>query len=149
MEPFQPIPDLPCNEFRAIVRTNMDWYTTLYEQVGRHLDHIQDPELDTIVRAIFHKIVTPNMLEYGGFTVDIIAPGKGWQVFDAQARMSAWAIFPGLPKFISTLIIRFPQVLSDLWWEVLKKLKRNKNFKRNFSYFTGSFCFITKKIDNL
>jgi len=62
----------------------MDRYTPLYEQVGEHLDHIvggqpsshphrqtfprefidhiQNAELDTIVRAIFHEVITPDML---------------------------------------------------------------------------------------
>jgi SAM-dependent methyltransferase len=86
-----------------------------------------------------------NMLRYGGFTVDIIAPGKGWQVFDAQARMASWVIFPGMPKFVSTVIIRLPQLISDIWWKGWTILRSENKPNRNMSFYTGSFCFVAKK----
>ncbi len=86
-----------------------------------------------------------NMLVYGGFEVEQLAPGKGWQVFDAQARMNSWAIFPGMSKFISKAIIRFPQVISNIWWRGLKISRGSKNTGRNFANYTGSFCFVARK----
>ena len=50
-----------------------------------------------------------NMLVYGGFEVEQLAPGKGWQVFDAQARHELpGRSSRGCHKFISKAIIRSP-----------------------------------------
>lgn len=86
-----------------------------------------------------------NLLSYGGFEVVQLAPNKDWQVFDAQARMAAWTIFPGLPSPIARSIIRFPQKLSDGWSFIYKKFRGEKELKRNASITAGSFSFVARK----
>ena len=86
-----------------------------------------------------------NLLSYGGFKIVQLAPNRGWQVFDAQARMSAWAMFPGIPRSFSRTLIGIPQVLSNVWLRILKILKpKSSNISRAFIN-AGSFSFVARK----
>lgn len=90
-----------------------------------------------------------NMLQYGGFDIVQLAPGNNWQVFDAQSRMSAWAIFPGLPRSIARIIILLPKVFSRFWWLAWHLFRNKKMPNKNLKVFTGSFCFIARKKSDL
>jgi len=84
-----------------------------------------------------------NSLRYGGFIVEAIAPNN--TVFDAQARMSAWAIFPRMPGFLSTAIIKFPKVVWRLWWGAGRLKPAKPGRSRNTWVFAGSFSFVARK----
>jgi SAM-dependent methyltransferase len=84
-----------------------------------------------------------NSLQYGGFHIEKLAPNN--TVFDAQSRMSAWAMFPRMPRFLSTSIIKSPKVAWRLWWSAgrLKPAKRGRS--KNTSVFAGVFSFVARK----
>jgi len=85
---------------------------------------------------------TFNSLQYGGFKVERIAPNKAWSVLIAQARMS---LFPGMPKFLSKLLVLPMQALHILWWRIGSLVIRSKNRINRICKTTGAFCFIATK----
>ena len=86
-----------------------------------------------------------NLLSFGGFKIIELAPNKGWQVFNAQSRMAAWAIFPSVPSNLSRMIIKFPQVLSNAWLRLIEIYKK-KAFKESRAFINaGSFSFVARK----
>jgi len=86
-----------------------------------------------------------NTLRYGGFDVELLAANEESTVFDAQARMASWIMFPSMPQRFSSAIIRFPKVMMNLWWRI-GQLKRSKGERqKNTKKFTGSFSFVARK----
>jgi SAM-dependent methyltransferase len=85
-----------------------------------------------------------NSLQYGGFTVEQIAPSEKWSVLMALASMG---LFHGLPRALSQAIIFPLQLVHKLWWQFAGLITgRNLNELR-IRHFTGSFTFIATKDD--
>jgi len=85
---------------------------------------------------------TFNSLQYGGFTVEKLAPSEKWSVLVAQASM---VLFPKMPWFMAQSIVYPIQLLHKLWWQAgnLVTPKSNKHIRiRNT---TGAFTFIATK----
>lgn len=85
-----------------------------------------------------------NDLIFSGLEVEQLAASKDWQVFDAQARMAGWYLFPGIPSFISNKIIRLPKVLSNLWFGAFRLLRKT-SLPDHFVDVTGAFTFVARK----
>ena len=86
-----------------------------------------------------------NMLQYGGFEIEHIAPGEKWSVFAAQAHMAH--LFPKMPKWLSKAIVRFPHLLSRLWWKTGSFIHPGGKTNRAACIrdTTGAFAFIATK----
>lgn len=86
-----------------------------------------------------------NTLQYGGFTIERIAPSEKWSVFAAQAHMAR--LFPRAPRRLSGFIVRLPHLLSKLWWR-MGSLVYPKSRAGRFDCIrdtTGAFAFMAGK----
>jgi len=86
-----------------------------------------------------------NLLAYGGFDVLHIAPNKEISVFDSQARLNSRVLFPRMPKWFSTQIIKLPVIASNLWINSIELIKGKNYIDRESYTFTSSFYFIARK----
>lgn len=86
-----------------------------------------------------------NMLQYGGFSIEQIAPSEKWSVFAAQAHMAH--LFPKMPRFLSKPVVRLPHLLSKLWWKAgsLVHPRAGVNRLDCIRDTTGAFAFIAAK----
>jgi SAM-dependent methyltransferase len=86
-----------------------------------------------------------NTLQYGGFTIERIAPSERWSVFAAQAHIAR--LFPRAPRRLSGFIVRLPHRLSKLWWQI-GSLVYPKSRAARFDCIrdtTGAFAFTARK----
>jgi SAM-dependent methyltransferase len=86
-----------------------------------------------------------NMLHYGGFLIEHIAPSERWSVFTAQAHMAH--LFPKMPRPLSKALVRFPHLLSRLWWKTGSLIHPGGKTNRDACTrdTTGAFAFIAGK----
>ncbi len=86
-----------------------------------------------------------NMLQYGGFLIEHIAPSERWSVFAAQAHMAH--LFPKMPRWLSKPLVRFPHLLSKLWWKAGSLVHPGGKTNREACTrdTTGAFAFIAGK----
>lgn len=85
-----------------------------------------------------------NLLQYGGFTVQKVAPQERWPVLKALASMG---LFYGMPRAFAQAIMFPLQLFHQLWWQVGGLVTgRNLENIRN-RHFTGSHTFIARKPD--
>ena len=82
-----------------------------------------------------------NSLIYGGFAIDYIAPSRHWSVLPAQAG----ALFPGLPRPISRLMVLPTDSVHKLYWWVLSKISSRVKDSNRVRNMTGAFAFIARK----
>lgn len=85
---------------------------------------------------------TYNSLHEGGFPIVKIYPSDEWSVLKAQASM---ALFPKMPRFISTSIIMPIQILHKIWWEIGNIVSSKASNGTRITKTTGAFTFIAKK----
>jgi SAM-dependent methyltransferase len=85
---------------------------------------------------------TLNSLQYGGFTVERLAPSEEWSVLVAQASMG---LFPKMPRLMSQCIVYPIQVLHRLWWQAGSLVTRKSNKHTRIRNTTGAFTFIATK----
>ncbi|MGH2403024.1 MAG: hypothetical protein ACRDGN_01045 [bacterium] len=94
-----------------------------------------------------------NLLRFGGFTVEQIAPDASWPVVIAQASM---ILFPRMPLALSRALVLPLQAFHRAWWGMLDALRRLRaagggrdvrtslELARQVST-TGAFAFIARK----
>lgn len=88
---------------------------------------------------------TYNSLQYGGFTIEKIAPVREWPVLTAQAQM---ALFPKMPRMLSRSIVFPIQLLHQLWWKaagLLPSERHRVSEERRIRDTSGSFVFVATK----
>jgi ubiquinone/menaquinone biosynthesis C-methylase UbiE len=85
---------------------------------------------------------TFNSLQYGGFTIEKIAPSEEWSVFAAQASMG---LFPRMPKFMAQAIVYPIQRIHILWWQAANLINPKFTKKIRIRNTTGAFTFIATK----
>ncbi len=87
-----------------------------------------------------------NSLQYGGFTVDKLAPSREWTALTAQAAM---ALFPKMPGVLSRSIVYPVHLLHRLWWQVGRAVTHNPNAQEDVRIrnTTGAFSFVARKGD--
>lgn len=83
-----------------------------------------------------------NMLQYGGFQVERIAPSAQWSGLTAQASM---ALFPLMPRSLAQSIIRPVEWLHKLWWWAGGLAVRQSKEIARIRNTTGAFAFIASK----
>lgn len=90
---------------------------------------------------------TLNSLQYGGFTVEKLAPSEDWTGLTAQASM---ALFPKMSGFMSRSIVYPVQLLHKLWWKVGSLVTRNPNAAEDIRIrnTTAAFAFVASKRGN-
>jgi len=84
---------------------------------------------------------TFNSLQAAGFTVERVAPVKGWSVLDAQAS----TLFPRMPAFLSRGLLYPLDALHRIWWRAARLVsdKADENIRLNKT--SGAFAFIASK----
>jgi len=85
---------------------------------------------------------TFNSLQYGGFTIEKLAPSEEWSVLLAQASMG---LFPKMPPFMSRSIVYPVQLLHKLWWQAGSLITPKSNKYTRIRNTTGAFTFIATK----
>ena len=83
-----------------------------------------------------------NSLQYGGFTIEKLAPSAEWSVLSAQATM---ALFPKMPDFLSRSIVFPLQLFHKLWWRAGSLVSPKSNPQTRIMNTTGMFTFIVTK----
>jgi hypothetical protein len=83
-----------------------------------------------------------NLLQYGGFTVDKVAPQEHWPVLKALANMG---LFYGMPRALAQSVVLPLQWLHQLWWQLGGLLTGRNLENTRYRHFTGSFTFIASK----
>lgn len=83
-----------------------------------------------------------NMLRYGGFQVERIAPSAQWSGLTAQASM---ALFPLMPRPLAQAIIRPVEWLHKFWWWAGGLVARQSKEITRIRNTTGGFAFIASK----
>lgn len=85
---------------------------------------------------------TFNTLQYGGFTIEKVAPSREWSVLIAQASMG---LFPRVPKQLAKLLVLPLQLFHELLWLAARLLKPGAGRDRPVRCTTGAFTFIATK----
>lgn len=85
-----------------------------------------------------------NSLQYGGFTVEKLAPSEQWSALVAQASMG---LFPKMPRFMSRSIVYPVHLLHKLWWQTGSLITRNPNADKyvRIRNNTAAFAFVASK----
>jgi ubiquinone/menaquinone biosynthesis C-methylase UbiE len=85
-----------------------------------------------------------NSLQFGGFTVQKLAPSEEWSVLTAQASM---ALFPKMPKWMSRSIVYPVQLLHKLWWQLGSVITRHPHASKDVRIrnTTAAFAFVASK----
>jgi SAM-dependent methyltransferase len=79
-----------------------------------------------------------NMLQFGGFTIEVIAPSADWNVLRAQTS----ALFPKMRGILSRSLMLPLQVLHRFWWKTMLHGTDDSIRVRNT---TGAFLFVASK----
>jgi len=87
-----------------------------------------------------------NILLFAGFEIEKIAPNETISVFDSQARLNYKILFPRMPQKLASLLIRFPQIASNIWIDSINLIKGQNHFDKQRYIYTSSFFFVAKKI---
>lgn len=102
--------------------------------------------LETFHGSLYHHthLGAINTLQYGGFTVEKLAPSEEWSALTAQASMG---LFPKMPGFMSRSIVYPVHLLHRLWWKVGSLVTRNPNARNEVRIRnnTGAFSFVASK----
>lgn len=85
---------------------------------------------------------TLNSLQYGGFSVDRIAPSAEWSGLTALGQM---ALFPRMPRALAGLLVWPLETLHKLWWRLAAIVRRKPNETRRILNATGAFAFVATK----
>ncbi len=87
---------------------------------------------------------TYNSLHAGGFQVEQICPSKEFPVLVAQANM---ALFPKLPRALSSLLVMPLHLLHRLWWQLGATITRHPLAQERHRLLStsGAFTFIARK----
>jgi len=85
---------------------------------------------------------TYNSLAQAGFSIDVVAPEKEWDVLTAQAQM---ALFPGMPERLQNFMVAPLRVLHRAWWWLMKVKDKSTLPNNRVLHTTGSFFFIAHK----
>lgn len=85
---------------------------------------------------------TLNVLRYGGFEVEAIAPLKAWMALRAQASMG---LFPKMPSPLSRLIVAPVDILHRLWWRAAGLVSPKATEAVRLRMTAGSFTFVATK----
>lgn len=89
---------------------------------------------------------TYNSLQEGGFEIEFICPSEKWTVLIAQANM---ALFPKMPRLISTSLVMPLQFLHRIWWRIGRIINKKATEETRIRDTTGAFTFIAgKKLPN-
>jgi SAM-dependent methyltransferase len=83
-----------------------------------------------------------NLLQFGGFNVEKLAPSKTWSGLKAQASMG---MFFRMPRSLAQLIVLPVEALHKLWWHGGSLITRKPLENVRVRHFTGSFEFIAVK----
>ncbi len=83
-----------------------------------------------------------NVLQYGGFTVEKLAPSHSWDVFIALANMG---LFYRMPSMVSQSMVLPLRALHKLWWWAGGLVTGRELEEVRLRNFTGSFTFIASK----
>lgn len=83
-----------------------------------------------------------NLLQYGGFHIDKLAPSEKWSALTALASMG---LFPRMPRPIAQSMVIPVELLHKLWWRTGDLLTRRNRENMRIRNFTGSFAFIASK----
>jgi len=86
-----------------------------------------------------------SMLQYGGFTVQKVAPSERWTVLAAQADMG---LFPKMPGFMSRSIVFPVEILHKLWWRAGGLVTSKASKITRIRNMTGAFTFVATKGDD-
>ncbi|MEN8129103.1 MAG: class I SAM-dependent methyltransferase [Pseudomonadota bacterium] len=100
-----------------------------------------EPNHDQVYYNYSH-LGTYNILQYGGFTVEQIAPSDNWTVLTALASME---FFPQMPRFLSQSLVSPLDLIHKLWWRIGAMVRRKPNESRRIRNFTGAFTYIAIK----
>lgn len=85
---------------------------------------------------------TYNSLKEGGFHIEYVAPSARWSALVAQASM---CLFPRMPSFLSTGIVKPVEMLHKAWWRIGRKFNSNLTDSRRILSMTGAFTFVACK----
>lgn len=85
---------------------------------------------------------TLNMLRYGGFHVERVAPSVHWSGLTAQASM---ALFPLMPRTLAQFIVRPVEWLHKSWWWTGALVTRRPKELTRLRSTTGAFAFVATK----
>lgn len=83
-----------------------------------------------------------NTLDFGGLTIDHIAPSKQWTALTAQANM---VLFPKMPRFLSRALVFPIHIIHRLWWKLLGCGYTWLSESNRLVSTAGSFAFVTHK----
>ena len=84
-----------------------------------------------------------NLLKYGGFSIEVLAPSRGWSGLNALAKMS---LFPKLPKRMVRMLTAPLQALHLLWWRsFFSRYNRRATESYRVRNTTGVFAFVAVK----
>ena len=85
-----------------------------------------------------------NSLQFGGFTVEKLAPSEDWSGLRAQAAM---ALFPKMPRPMIRSIVYPVHLLHRLWWKAGGLITGNPNVNENVRIrnSTAGFSFVATK----
>ena len=82
-----------------------------------------------------------NMLKFGRFIIEKIAPSENWSVLSANAKMG---LFPKMPLFLSKSIVLPVEMLHKFWLK-MGVIFGKKNINAHLCNTTGAFTFIAHK----
>lgn len=85
---------------------------------------------------------TLNVLRYGGFDVEDVAPLRAWMALRAQASMG---LFPKMPALLSRLIVAPVDILHRLWWRAAGMVSPKATEAIRLRMTAGSFTFVATK----
>ncbi|MFT3894038.1 MAG: class I SAM-dependent methyltransferase [Anaerolineales bacterium] len=83
-----------------------------------------------------------NLLQYGGFNVEKLSPGKSWSALKALASMG---LFPKMPRRVAQSLVYPLELMHRLWWKMGALTTRKNNENMRLRNFAGSFTFIASK----
>ncbi len=83
-----------------------------------------------------------NSLQFAGFQVQYLAPGKTWTALRAQSFMT---LFPRMPRRLIIALIAPLQFLHKSWWHVRKIKNPSVNLNDPIRDTAGAFTFIATK----
>lgn len=83
-----------------------------------------------------------NLLEFGGFNVERVAPSKSWSGLKAQASMG---MFFRMPRRLAQFMVFPLETLHKLWWRAGGLISRKSLENTRIRHFTGSFEFVAVK----
>lgn len=95
-------------------------------------------------RSYYHHthLGTLNVLRYGGFDVEAVAPRRAWMALRAQASMG---LFPKMPSLLSRLIVAPVDILHRLWWRAAALISPKASEAIRLRMTAGSFTFVATK----